>query len=42
MLLAMGITDHPAPVTGEWLADPEHWRALSSQLGEVLASHAAS
>ena len=41
-LLAMGITDHPVPVTGEWLADPEHWRALSSQLGEVLAGHAAS
>ncbi len=42
MLLAMGITDHPEPVTGEWLTDPEHWHALSSQLGEVLASHAAS
>jgi selenocysteine-specific elongation factor len=41
-LLAMGITDHPVPVTGEWLADPDHWRALSSELGEVLASHAAS
>ena len=41
-LLAMGVTDHPVPVSGEWLADPEHWRALSSQLGEVLAGHAAS
>jgi selenocysteine-specific elongation factor len=41
-LLAMGITDHPVPVTAEWLADPEHWRVLGSQLGEVLASHAAS
>jgi selenocysteine-specific elongation factor len=41
-LLAMGITDHPVPVTGEWLADPQHWRMLSSALGEVLASHAAS
>ncbi len=41
-LLAMGITDHPVPVTGEWLADPEHWRTLSSALGEVVASHAAS
>ncbi len=41
-LLAMGISDHPVPVTGEWLADPAHWRALGGQLGEVLASHAAS
>ncbi len=29
-LLAMGIADHPVPVTGEWLADPEHWRAARS------------
>ncbi len=41
-LLAMGIADHPVPVTGEWLADPEYWRALGGRLGELLASHAAS
>ncbi len=41
-LLAMGITDHPVPVTGEWLADPDRWRSLSHQLGEALASHAAA
>ena len=41
-LLAMGIVDHPQPVTGEWLADPDRWRSLSHQLGEVLASHAAT
>jgi selenocysteine-specific elongation factor len=41
-MLAMGVSDHPAPVTGEWLADPERWRALGHQLGEVLASHAAA
>ncbi len=41
-LLAMGIADHPQPVTGEWLADPERWRACSHHLGEVLASHAAA
>jgi selenocysteine-specific elongation factor len=41
-LLAMGIEDHPVPVTGEWLADPERWRSLSHQLGEVLAHHAAA
>ncbi len=41
-LLAMGITDHPKPVAGEWLADPERWRALGDQLGEVLARYAAA
>jgi selenocysteine-specific elongation factor len=42
VLLAMGISEHPVPVTGEWLADPARWRSLSHQLGEVLASHAAA
>jgi selenocysteine-specific elongation factor len=42
VLLAMGISDHPQPVAGEWLADPDHWRSLSHQLGEVLAGHAAA
>ena len=42
VLLAMGIREYPRPVSGEWLADPDHWRALSHQLGEVLASHAAA
>ncbi len=41
-LLAMGIREFPRPVCGEWLADPDHWRSLSHQLGEVLASHAAA
>jgi len=41
-MLAMGISEYPAPVTGEWLVDPERWRALGHQLGEVLASHAAA
>jgi selenocysteine-specific elongation factor len=41
-LLAMGVREHPEPVTGEWLADPEHWRALGHQLGEVVAGHAAA
>jgi selenocysteine-specific elongation factor len=41
-LLAMGVSDHPRPVAGEWLADPDHWRALSHQLGEVLAGHTAA
>jgi selenocysteine-specific elongation factor len=41
-LLAMGVAEHPVPVAGEWLADPERWRALGHQLGEVLAAHAAA
>jgi selenocysteine-specific elongation factor len=41
-LVAMGVTDHPKPVTGEWLADAERWRALGDQLGEVLARYAAA
>jgi selenocysteine-specific elongation factor len=40
-LLAMGVHDHPEPVTGEWLADPARWSALAAELGEVLAAHAA-
>jgi len=41
-MLAMGVSEHPATIAGEWLTDPEHWRALGHQLGEVLASHAAA
>jgi selenocysteine-specific elongation factor len=41
-MLAMGVSEHPAAVAGEWLTDAEHWRALSHQLGEVLANHAAA
>ena len=40
-LLAMGVHEHPEPVTGEWLADPARWTALTAELGEVLAAHAA-
>jgi selenocysteine-specific elongation factor len=42
LLLAMGVPELPEPVAGEWLADPDRWRALGHQLGEVLASHAAA
>jgi selenocysteine-specific elongation factor len=42
VLLAMGIGDHPRPVAAEWLADPDHLRSLSHQLGEVLAGHATA
>jgi selenocysteine-specific elongation factor len=40
-LLAMGVRDHPEPVTGEWLVDPGRWSALAAELGEVLAAYAA-
>jgi selenocysteine-specific elongation factor len=39
-LRAMGIADHPVPVTGDWLADPGHWAALRRRLAEVVTSHA--
>jgi selenocysteine-specific elongation factor len=39
-LQAMGITDHPAPVTGDWLADPAYWAALRRRLAEAVTSHA--
>jgi selenocysteine-specific elongation factor len=39
-LRAMGIADHPAPVTGDWLADPVHWAALRRRLAEAVTSHA--
>jgi selenocysteine-specific elongation factor len=38
----MGVAELPEPVAGEWLADPDRWRALGHQLGEALAAHAAA
>ena len=40
-LLAMGVTDHPEPVVGEWLADPRHWADLAGRLGEAVTTQAA-
>jgi selenocysteine-specific elongation factor len=40
-LLAMGVSEHPEPVAGEWLADPDHWRRLAGALGEAVTAHAA-
>ena len=40
-LLAMGISDHPEPVAGEWLADPGHWADLAGRLGEAVTAQAA-
>jgi selenocysteine-specific elongation factor len=38
---AMGLADLPPPVTGEWLADPEHWQRLRRLLAQVVTAHAA-
>jgi selenocysteine-specific elongation factor len=40
-LLAMGISDQPEPVTGEWLADPGIWADLADRLGEAVTAQAA-
>jgi selenocysteine-specific elongation factor len=39
-LLAMGISEHPEPVCGEWLADPGHWTDLARRLGEAVTVQA--
>ncbi len=39
-LLAMGISAHPEPVCGEWLADPGHWSDLTCRLGGAMAAQA--
>jgi selenocysteine-specific elongation factor len=39
-LLAMGVSEHPEPVCGEWLADPGHWEHLARRLGEAVATQA--
>jgi selenocysteine-specific elongation factor len=40
-VLAMGVTNHPEPVVGEWLADPRHWADLAGRLGEAVTTQAA-
>jgi selenocysteine-specific elongation factor len=37
---AMGLRDLPPPVSGEWLADPAHWRRLRQRLVAAVAAHA--
>ena len=39
-LRAMGLAELPAPVGGDWLADPEHWATLARQLRDSVAAHA--
>jgi len=40
LLRAMGVTGHPEPVTGDWIADPGYWAALRGRLAEAVAAHA--
>jgi selenocysteine-specific elongation factor len=40
-MLAMGVSDQPEPVTGEWLADPGQWSDLAARLGEAVTAQAA-
>jgi len=37
-LLAMGISEHPEPVAGEWLADPGYWADLAGRLAEAVTA----
>jgi selenocysteine-specific elongation factor len=40
-LAAAGFADRPAPVAGDWLADPEHWAWLRAELPRAVAAFAA-
>jgi selenocysteine-specific elongation factor len=40
-LAAAGLADRPAPVAGDWLADPEHWAWLRGELPRAVAAFAA-
>jgi selenocysteine-specific elongation factor len=39
-LAATGVTDRPAPVAGDWLADPDHWARLRAELPKLVTTHA--
>ena len=40
-LVAAGLTELPAAVAGDWLADPAHWAALRAQLPAIVADFCA-
>jgi selenocysteine-specific elongation factor len=40
-LAAAGVTQRPAAVAGDWLADPEHWAWLRAELPKVVAAFCA-
>nr|WP_218907141.1 selenocysteine-specific translation elongation factor [Micromonospora jinlongensis] len=39
-LIRMGVPVDAAPVAGDWLADPAHWRRLGERVTEEVARHA--
>jgi selenocysteine-specific elongation factor len=39
-LAAMGVTGLPAPVAGDWLADPDRWSRLRGELPKAVADFA--
>ncbi|MFI6258535.1 selenocysteine-specific translation elongation factor [Micromonospora zamorensis] len=39
-LIRMGVPVDAAPVAGDWLADPAHWRRLGEQVTEEVARYA--
>ena len=41
-LRRMGVPGDPAPVAGDWLADPGHWADLANRLAEEVTRHAAA
>jgi selenocysteine-specific elongation factor len=41
-LRAMGVTDLPAPVSGDWLADPAYWAELGGRLASLVSAHLAA
>jgi selenocysteine-specific elongation factor len=40
-IAAMGVSGLPPPVAPGWLADPDAWSALASELTRLVAAHAA-
>jgi selenocysteine-specific elongation factor len=40
-LVAAGLTELPAAVAGDWLADPAHWAALRAELPAIVADFCA-
>jgi selenocysteine-specific elongation factor len=41
-LRAMGVTGLPAPVSGDWLADPAYWAQLRDRLAGLVGAHLAA
>ncbi|MGW1060081.1 selenocysteine-specific translation elongation factor [Micromonospora rubida] len=41
-LTRMGVPVTVAPVAGDWVADPDHWRSLAARLADETARYAAA